>query len=157
MERTVVAGPRANGTPLPRRPDVLGVQAAGGRLPWTFQTLADGRGGHATPDGSSRPDPRPWRLRPGFGVTDSGCLLVGLALALAVTPGADQTGRTLIRQRRLDPVADVLVVPDLVTAARPLTDLPLALLLTSGGEESVLVAELAATTRWQVTVARLGG
>jgi len=156
MERTIVAGPRANGAELPRRPDVFGVQAANGRTPWTFETLAEGRGAPATPDGSLATNHHPWRLRPGFGVTDSGCLLVGLALALAATPGANEPGQALIRQRRLNPVEDVLVVPDVVTAVRPVTELPLALLLTSAKDEGALVAELTATSRWRVTVARIG-
>ncbi|GAB47341.1 hypothetical protein [Mobilicoccus pelagius] len=159
MERMVVAGPRT-AAGLPRRSDVLGAHLPGGRTPWSFETLHGGRHAPAastpeatTPPPAAIPPPAPWRLRPGLGVTETGCLLVGLALALAVTPGAGETEQGLVRRRRLTPVDDVVVIPELVTAARPLTELPLALVVTSRTDERALLAELSATTRWHVTVA----
>ena len=159
MERTIVAGPQSPATGLPRRLDVLGVHLPGGRTPWSFETLHGGRPGPSSPSPDAAipqpaiPPPAPWRLRPGFGVTETGCLLVGLALALAVTPGAGETGQGLVRRRRLTPAEDVVVIPELVTAARPLTELPLALVVTSRTDERALLAELSATTRWHVTAA----
>lgn len=151
LTRTVIAGPSTNGTGLPRRVDVLGHCVTGSRAPWTFETLAGGVAA-AGPGAAERPSPV-WRIAPGFGVTEAGCVVVGLALALARTPGAAEAGGELIRRRRLDPRQEVLIVPAVVTGARALTQVPLAVLITTTDDASTLVAELTATTRWIVTTA----
>lgn len=153
LTRSIVAGPRAAGSDLPRRLDVAGHFVTGGQAPWTFETLA---GGRDVPPGQQAPEPVAWRLRTGFGATEVGCIVVGLALALAATPGAGEAGSAVIRRLRLTPGQDVLVVPELVHAATGVTDLPLAVVVTTTEDCAGLLAELAATTRWSMTTGRIG-
>lgn len=44
-------------------------------------------------------------------------------------------------------------MPDVVTTARPLSQVPLAVLMTANGDATALVAELTATTRRVITTA----
>lgn len=151
LRRMVVAGPRDHITGLPRRLDACGSFIAGGLAPWTFETVA---GGRAPLQPGEEPRTAPvWRLRTGFGTTEQGCIVVGLALALAATPGAGEPGLALIRRRQLRPGQDIVVIPDVVQAATPITDLPLAVVITSTEDAAPLKAALDATTRWSVTIA----
>lgn len=144
LTTSVLAGPVDRRTGLPRRLDVLGSCVIGSTLPWTFETLDGGRG--------SRETAPTWRLRPGFGVTEGQLIITGLALAFAGTEGADEAGRR--RRRRLHGSGtDIVVIPDHVTAARPLTELPIAVVLTAPQQATALAAELAGTTSWRITTA----
>ncbi|MDO5630009.1 MAG: hypothetical protein Q4G43_16985 [Mobilicoccus sp.] len=140
-----MAGPRDRGTGLPRRLDVLGTCMTGDMMPWTFETLTGGRG---------RAERAPtWRLRPGFGVTEGQLITVGLALAFAVTEGADEAGQRVRRRLGSQRGHDVVVIPDHVTAARPLTDLPIALVITTAEPATALLAEMSGTSSWSITSA----
>lgn len=148
--RTVVAGPRDRHSDLPRYVDVFGQVSVGGNGMWSFRSVTEkGRD-------SAKPAPV-WHLRRGFGSTEPGLILVGMTLALAHRPGAaSDLGQAVIRRRRLEPAADVVVVPELMDACRGLRELPLALVVTSVEDCDAMLVELGAGAGWAITSATIG-
>lgn len=145
--RSVLAGPRDKVSGLPQYVDVFGQVSAGGAGVWSFRSV--------TEKGQPSAQAPVWHLRRGFGSTEAGLIVVGVALALAHRPGAaGEVSQQVIRRRRLDPRHDVAVVPELVEACRPLRELPLALVVTSDDEADGIVPELRATG-WSIATSRL--
>ncbi|MBO3139366.1 hypothetical protein GZ200_01420 [Dermatophilus congolensis] len=146
---SLVAGPRDRVGSLPHHADVLGQLLTPGG--WTFRCVADaprGEGPVAHPS---------WSLRPAFGATESGVLLLGVALALGGVRGADEVGKSLVSRAQLDPGKDVLASSRLVDACRPLRGLPLAVVLMALVPQRQAAlgevgASLAGLTGWSVTV-----
>lgn len=151
LSSTIVAGPRARAGDLPDHVDVLGQFHGESPTKWHFSCVAPparGQEPHAHPT---------WTMRPAFGVSESGVILMGIALALIEIPGARDVGRAIAQRAQLRPDVDILAAPALIEACRPLGNLPLAVVITAAAAHRVAPMQeagraLSVTTGWPVTV-----
>lgn len=145
----VAAGPKNRTGELPARIDVLG-QHTENPATWRFTCVQPPVRGQET----AHPHPT-WTLRPAFGVTEAGLILMGITLGLATVPGVGETGHNLVHRARLNPGKEVLVSSRLLDACKTMRSVPLVVsfsALTAERRASFdeIAAPITALTGWRV-------